>query len=141
MFLNRFVLRSLALSALGALILPVWASPQSDELADCIYANITPEDRTVLVQWAFVTIGRSEAARQIADIPNETRKAVDGKARRSLTRLLIEKCPKPTGALLISDPRGGLQDTIHSLAEKVVAEEIEKRSERILKFSLTDFLK
>lgn len=35
----------------------------------CVYNNLTSSDKTVMTQWAFVTLGKTNAARQITVIP------------------------------------------------------------------------
>ncbi len=40
------------------------AGQYAEELGVCVYKNLTSSDKTVMTQWAFVTLGKTKAARQ-----------------------------------------------------------------------------
>ena len=125
----------------SALILPAaHASPQSDALAECLDANMTADDQKVLVQWAYVALGKTSAARAVQAIPAKT-KAVESAAQRTLSTLVLRKCSKPALALLVKDPKTGLQDTLQSLASRLIQEELKRRTSPVLPITITDLLK
>ena len=41
------------------------AASAADELADCLYANTSAQDKTTFLQWAYVALGRTEAAKSV----------------------------------------------------------------------------
>lgn len=126
----------------SALILPAaHASPQSDALAECLDANMTADDQKVLVQWAYVALGKTSAARAVQAIPAEKTKAVESAAQRTLSTLVLRKCSKPALALLVKDPKTGLQDTLQSLASRLIQEELKRRTSPVLPITITDLLK
>ena len=45
------------------------AGQYAQALGDCIYDNLSREDKNVMTQWAFVTLGKTDAAKQITVIP------------------------------------------------------------------------
>lgn len=107
-------------------------SEAASSLADCLYRNTGSTDRDTFVQWAFVTIGKSSAAKT---------KEVEGKAQSALTKLVLKSCPKEAASLVISDPKNGLENTLAALANKLVSAEIEKRTSPLLNLTITDLLK
>lgn len=116
------------------------ASAQSDALADCLYQNATAQDRDVLVQWAFATLGKTKAAQAVAVIPKAKIQSVEAAAQKSLTTLVVKRCAKPAMALVLKDPKNGLQDTLETLAWKLAQHEISERKSPILSLTLTDLL-
>ena len=113
----------------------------ADELADCLYANTSAQDKTTFLQWAYVTLGRTEAAKSVQTIPAAKIKTVEKKAQTTLTQLVMKSCPKPAMNLLLSDPKKGLEKTLTSLAGKLVQAEVEKRTSPLLSMTITDLLK
>ena len=112
------------------------AASAADELADCLYAN-----KTTFLQWAYVALGRTEAAKSVQTIPAAKIKTVEKKAQTTLTQLVMKSCPKPAMNLLLSDPKKGLEKTLTSLAGKLVQAEVEKRTSPLLSMTITDLLK
>ena len=101
------------------------AASAADELADCLYANTSAQDKTTFLQWAYVALGRTEAAKSVQTIPAAKIKTVEKKAQTTL----------------ISDPKKGLEKTLTSLAGKLVQAEVEKRTSPLLSMTITDLLK
>lgn len=132
-----------ALALAGALILPAsaYASAESDALADCLFENTSAADRNVMVQWAYVTIGKTSAAKAVQTIPDAKVRSVESQAQKTLTNLVLKRCAKPSMKLLVKDPKNGLQDTLGSLALKLVQQEVERRKSPILSLTITDLLK
>lgn len=117
------------------------ATKESDALADCLYENTTNADRDAMVQWAYVTIGKTRAAREVQTIPSAKTKAVEANAQKVLTNLVMKRCGKPAMKVLLKDPKNGLQDTLGSLAMKLINEEAQKRSSPLLSLTITDLLR
>ena len=53
----------------------------------------------------------------------------------------MKRCAKPAMKLLLKDPKNGLQDTLGSLAVKLVKDETAKRASPILSLTITDLLR
>ncbi len=137
-FIAPAALAALLLSLAGA---PALASRESDALADCLYENTSSADRTVMVQWAYVTLGKTRAAKAVQAISDEKTKAVEAEAQKTLTKLVMKRCAKPAMKLLVADPKNGLQDTLQTLAVKLAKREVEKRTSPILSLTITDLLR
>lgn len=116
------------------------ASSASDELAECLYKNTSSADRTTFLQWAYVTLGKTQAAKSVATIPSAKTTAVEKQAQTALTKLVMNSCPKPAMNLLLKDPKKGLENTLTSLAGLLVQEEVQKRSSPLLSLTITDLL-
>lgn len=119
----------------------VQASAASDELAACLEENITAQDRKVLVQWAYVTLSKTSAAKEIQTIPSSKVKNVEAKVEKTLTNLVLKRCVKPAGKVLLKDPKNGLQDTLETLAVRHARSELQKRSNPVLPITITDLLR
>ena len=117
------------------------ASAASDELATCLEQNITAQDRKVLVQWAYVTLSKTSAAKEIQTIPSSKVKNVEAKVEKTLTNLVLKRCLKPAGQILLKDPKNCLQDTLETLAVRLARSELQKRSNPVLPITITDLLR
>ncbi len=120
--------RSLLVGSLGLLmVIPAHAGQYADQLGACLYQNMTKSDRDVFTQWAFVTIGKTKAAKQITVIPESKIKAVNAKAKESLQTLIVSKCSKEAAKVALHEPKDGLRNTVTAVAEKVMQEEFKDR--------------
>ena len=135
---------ALALSFLATPILTAQAASHdrpSDVLADCLYRHANTNDKQVFEQWAFVTLGKTSAAKKVETIPQAKITDVETKAQKTLTHLVVGKCSAPAMKVLWNDPKNGLQDTLTSLARQLVDAEMKKRSSPLLALTITDLLK
>ena len=117
------------------------ASAASDELATCLEQNITAQDRKVLVQWAYVTLSKTSAAKEIQTISSSKVKNVEAKVEKTLTNLVLKRCVKPAGKVFLKDPKNGLQDTLETLAVRLARSELQKRANPVLPITITDLLR
>ena len=115
-------------------------SDTSEALADCLYKHATASDKLVLVQWAYVTLSKTSAAKQIQTIPSAKVKSVESSAQKALTNLVVGRCSSPAVKVLMKNPKNGLQETMTLLAGKLVNAEIERRAWPILSLTMTDLM-
>ena len=116
-------------------------SPASEDLAACLFKHADRKDRETLVQWAFVTIAKTNAAQKIESIQEEKIKKTEAAAQRSLTNLVMRHCAEPALRLAVSAPKNGLQDTLVSLAKHLVVDELNRRTSPLLALTLSDLLR
>ena len=138
-------------AAAGALALALLANPivaaqaaaadVSEALADCLYQHSTSADKQVFLQWAYVTLGKTTAAQKIQKIPDASIRSVEGQAQKTLTNLVLGKCSQPAMKVLMKDPKNGLQNTLNSLAQKLVEAEIRRRASPVLALTITDLIR
>lgn len=114
------------------------ASPQSEKLAACLHDHAGQAEKDVLVQWAFVSIGRTSPARMVAKIPDAKIREVESKAQKMLTQLVTKHCAREAATLAIRDPKNGLQDTLGDLAKRLAADELKHRVNPVLPLTITD---
>lgn len=131
-----------AAAAAACAILPTAAaaSAQSDALADCLYQNASVKDRDVLVQWAFVALGKTKPAQAVTVIPQAKIRSTETAAQKALANLVMKRCAKPAMALVVTDPKNGLQDTLETLAWKLAKREADRRQSPILSLTITDLI-
>lgn len=136
---NKLVAGALALSLFATPIVAVQAASTSDTseaLAECLYKHATASDKQVLVQWAYVTLSKTSAAKQI-----QTKvKNIESSAQKALTNLVVGRCSSPAVKVLMKNPKNGLQETMTLLAGKLVNAEIERRASPILSLTMTDLM-
>ena len=73
--------KALLFAALAAaLSTAAQAGQYADAMAQCILTNTSASDRDTLTQWAYVTLGKTDAAKTVQDIPAAKTKAVEDKA-------------------------------------------------------------
>ena len=123
---NKLVAGALALSLFATPIVAVQAASTSDTseaLAECLYKHATASDKQVLVQWAYVTLSKTSAAKQIQTIPSAKVKNIESSAQKALTNLVVGRCSSMT-----------------LLAGKLVNAEIERRASPILSLTMTDLM-
>lgn len=134
---------ALALSLLATPIVSAQAASAdrpSDVLADCLYRHASAADKQVFVQWAYVTLAKTSAARKVQPMEAGKISAVEAKAQKTLTNLVIGRCSAPAMKVLWNDPKNGLQDTLTSLARKLVEAEMKNRTSPLLSLTITDLL-
>ena len=138
-------------AAAGTLALALLANPivaaqaasadVSEALADCLYQHSTAADKQVFLQWAFVTLGKTAAAQKVQKIPDARVKSTEAQAQKTLTNLVVGKCSQPALKVLMKDPKNGLQNTLNSLAQKMVEAEIRRRTSPVLALTITDLIR
>ena len=116
-------------------------SPESEALAACLYQHARASDRDTLVQWAFVTIAKTRAAQKVEKLPDEKIKKTEAAAQRTLTNLVMKHCAEPALKLAFKSPKDGLEDTLVSLAKRLVVNELERRSSPLIALTLTDLIR
>ena len=74
----------LALVSCAVFSASCYAGQYAQALGDCVYDNLSREDKNVMTQWAFVTLGKTDAAKQITVIPESKNKQVNKEALANL---------------------------------------------------------
>lgn len=126
--------------ALACPAMSVAATQAAKDLSDCLYRNASSADKELLVQWAYVTIARTDAAKKVQPMKPALINEVQSKAQRSLSTLVVQKCSKPTMQLLVSDPRHGVQDALSELAQRLLEDEVRRHAGALLKINPADLL-
>lgn len=108
------------------------AGQYADAMAQCILTNTSASDRDTLTQWAYVTLGKTDAAKKVQAIPAAKTKAVEDKAKKLVTNLTTGACAKPFAQLMIKEPKTGLQNTAVALAQELLTEEIKSKTLNLL---------
>ena len=134
---NKLVAGALALSLFATPIVAVQAASTSDT-SEALAA--TASDKQVLVQWAYVTLSKTSAAKQIQTIPSAKVKNIESSAQKALANLVVGRCSSPAVKVLMKNPKNGLQETMTLLAGKLVNAEIERRASPILSLTMTDLM-
>ena len=130
--------RKLILFLLGGLLTCSAASAgdYATALGECLYNNTTSEDKTTLTQWAFVTLGKSDAAKSITTIPADKTSEVDQKAKSLLPRLVASSCSKEALQVALHEPTTGVQDAVTAMSSYMIREQIRKNAKSLLSNSI-----
>lgn len=117
------------------------ATAEAERFASCLEKSMSAADQKVLVQWAFASLARTSAAKEVAVVPASKIRMVEAKAQKTLASLLVRSCSKEGLRLAFTDPKNGLQDSLAVLAQRLIKKEIDKRTSPLLSLSITDILK
>ena len=90
------------------------AEQYGDELGRCLVKNASEADTKVLTQWAFVTLGQTKAAREIAHISPQVTSRTTSKAQTVLLRLLGKDCAKEALKATLYEGKDGIGNGIKS---------------------------
>ncbi len=108
------------------------AGQYADQLSDCVYKNLSADDKKVILQWGFVSLGKTSAAREIATIPDAKTKAVNDKAKTAMKTLVLEKCGKEASKVALYEQKQGMQDAATNLATRLAKEQLAGKLDNIL---------
>lgn len=97
------------------------ASTYSDNLAKCILENTSSADQETMTQWAFVTLGKTAAAKKVQTIPAAKTKEVETKA--IVTKLALGACSKQFALVMTKEPKTGLQATASYIAADLLKDQ------------------
>lgn len=100
------------------------ATTDAEELGRCIYNNTSSADRDTLVQFMYVLLGSTNAARKVQSIPQTKINQVNSKTKTLASKLVLGPCRKLAARVLLSDPRNGMQQALSYTVERLVAERI-----------------
>lgn len=105
-----------------------FAGEYANALGKCLYKNSSSQDKTVLTQWAFVSLGQTDAAKSITTIPANKTQEVDQKAKSVVTRLIGSSCSSEALKVALHEPTTGIQNSISAITSEMIAEKIKARA-------------
>ena len=105
----------LALVSCAVFSASCYAGQYAQALGDCVYDNLSREDKNVMTQWAFVTLGKTDAAKQITVIPESKIKQVNKEAKKRLTRLMTEACAREAANVALHESKTAFRTQRDSL--------------------------
>ena len=88
------------------------AGQYGDELGRCLVKHASEADTKVLTQWAFVTLGQTKAAREIAQISPQVTSRTTSKAQTVILRLLGKDCAKEALKATLYEGKDGIGNGI-----------------------------
>ena len=95
------------------------AGQYADALGLCLVNHASASDTKVLTQWAFVTLGQTKAAREIAVIDRTVIDRTTAKAQTVVLRLLGKDCAKEALKATLYEGKNGIGDGIKA-AERII---------------------
>ncbi len=122
-------LKLLAASLAGILACgSAFAGDYATSLGKCLYNKSNSSDKTTLTQWAFVSLGQTDAAKGIATIPDSKTQQVNTEAKSVVTKLIVSSCSKEALQVALHEPTSGLQDAISAITSEMIAEKIKSQA-------------
>ena len=85
-----------------------------------------------MTQWAFVTLGKTDAAKQITVIPESKNKQVNKEAKKRMTRLRTEACAREAANVALHESKSGLQDAAAQLGVRLAKEQLKDKTDEAL---------
>lgn len=108
MRLSRLFLSAILLGA----ITTAQAGQYGDQLGRCLVEHAGQSDTKILTQWAFVTVGQTQAAREIVTIDKATQNRVSSKAQAVVLRLLGKDCAAEALKATLYEGKDGIPNGI-----------------------------
>lgn len=102
------------------------ATTDAEELGRCIYNNTSSVDKDTLVQFMYVSLSSTNAARKIQTIPQAKINQVNAKTKNLATKLVLGPCRMQALRVLLSEPKNGMQQALSYTVERLVADKIAK---------------
>ena len=87
----------------------VHAGPYGDDLAKCLVASTTKEDRASLVRWMFAAAAANPAVASIANVSPKVLEETNASTGALMMRLLTDTCKDKTKAALTHEGRTTIQ--------------------------------
>ena len=113
---------ALMMTLAGASAQAFAAGTSSQALGECLYR----------IQWAYVTIGKTDAAKSVQAIPQAKTQAVTQKMKSTLTTLLLHSCPKEAAQVLLTDPKNGSIDAMETVTSLMLREKVRDQVGNVL---------
>ena len=113
-----------------------FAGEYATALGKCLYDNTNAADKTTLTQWAFVSLGKTSAAKSIVTIPAEKTNAVDQQAQKLVTRLVATSCSKEATQVALHESSSGLPDAVVALSSRMLADQLKSQTKNTFSNSL-----
>lgn len=113
-----------------------FAGDYATALGKCLYDNTNATDKTTLTQWAFVSLGKTSAAKSVVTIPAAKTNAVDQQAQKLVTRLVTTSCRKEAAQVALHESTSGLQDAVVALSSRMIADQIKSQTKNTFSNSL-----
>ena len=104
------------------------AGQYSDALGQCLVKNANKADTKVLTQYAFVTLGQTQAAKEIVVIPQKKIDAVTTKAQTVVVRLLAKDCSGPALKATLYEGKNGVPNGVKYAVMQYMQDEMQSRT-------------
>ena len=104
------------------------AGQYSDELGRCLVTHASNSDTKVLTQWAFVTLGQTQAAREIVKISPEATNRATTQAQSVVIRLLGKDCAKEALKATLYEGKDGIGNGIKSAVTQRMQAELQTQT-------------
>ena len=114
----------LALVSCAVFSASCYAGQYAQALGDCVYDNLSREDKNVMTQWAFVTLGKTDA--------ESKNKQVNKEAKKRMTRLMTEACAREAANVALHESKSGLQDAAAQLGIRLAKEQLKDKTDEAL---------
>lgn len=103
---------------------PALAGEYATALGQCLYKNSSDADKTTLMQWAFVTLGKTDAAKSIATISAAKTQEVDQQTKTLVTRLVTTSCSTEAKQVVLKEPTTGLRDAMVAITTEMIKDKL-----------------
>ncbi len=100
------------------------AGEYATSLGKCLYNKSNSSDKTTLTQWAFVSLGQTDAAKGIATIPASKTQQVNAEAKSVVSKLIASSCSKEALQVALHEPTTGLQDAVSAITAEMISEKV-----------------
>ncbi len=122
--MQKLLFSLLAMTVAGA----AYSGQYADELGQCLTRSASQSDTKVLTQWAFVTLGQTSAAKEIASIKPQVINKVTSQAQTVVIRLLGRDCAKEAVKATLYEGKDGIGNGIKSAVTQRMQQELQSQT-------------
>ncbi|WP_277041991.1 hypothetical protein [Turicimonas muris] len=108
-----------------------FAGQYAQQLSDCAYNNLNFQDKKILTQWAFVSLGKTKAAKEVTVIPAQKIKDIEAKGKAVMTSIVTERCGKEMAKVALYETKDGFKEAGSDLALRLAKDEMGSKLDSI----------
>lgn len=116
------VLRYLTATLLIAVASPCWAGLYSDDLARCLVASTTPQDKATLAKWMFTVMAQHPAVAKLTTITAADVDKANGDTGALFMTLLTQSCVDKAKAAIRYEGPAAMQASFSVLGQAAIVE-------------------
>ncbi|KAA8732824.1 hypothetical protein F4V57_09065 [Acinetobacter qingfengensis] len=94
------------------------ASPNVDQLSNCLLQATTASDKTTVLQWTYVALSAHPDLKALSHVTVEQKNQLDQKLAQVLQRVIVEQCAAQTKAVIQTDGVQAVADSFQELGRQ-----------------------
>ena len=119
---------TLALATAAPVAVQAATDPASEALSACLVRSATPDDRTILIRWAFTVVARHPKVADLSSITDVQRQTVNKATGKLLTRLISSDCAAEARSAIATGGQESITGAFNALGQDALKDLMGDRS-------------